>query len=169
MMARRGAGALQGSSILGLLGWIAITAAAAAAGSIAAANSREFYASLQRPAWAPPGWVFGPVWSVLYLLMAVAAWMVWQARNFVGARVALVLFLVQLALNALWTWFFFAWQQGGLAFVDVILVWVVVAMTLNMFWRVRPLAGALLVPYLAWVSFATALTYAVWKANPGIL
>jgi tryptophan-rich sensory protein len=113
--------------------------------------------------------VFGPVWSVLYLLMAIAAWMVWRARRFIGARVALVVYLVQLVLNALWTWLFFAWHQGALAFVGVVLLWVAVALTLNMFWRVRRLAGALLVPYLAWVSFATALTYSVWRANPGIL
>ena len=79
------------------------------------------------------------------------------------------LFLVQLCLNVLWTWLFFAWHQGALALADIVLLWVAVAMTINMFWRVRALAGALLVPYLAWVSFATALTYAVWRGNPGIL
>ncbi|MBP2648148.1 MAG: TspO and like protein [Gemmatimonadetes bacterium] len=169
MRARRGAGTLEGPSILGLLGWIAITAGAASIGGMAAANSREFYASLQRPEWAPPGSVFGPVWTVLYLTMAVAAWLVWRARSYVGARVAIGLFLVQLCLNILWTWLFFAWHQGALALADIVLLWVAVAMTINMFWRVRALAGALLVPYLAWVSFATALTYAVWKGNPGIL
>ena len=168
-MAQGGAERAGGSTIPSLLGWIGITALAAAIGGAAAANSREFYAALQRPAWAPPGSVFGPVWSVLYLLMAIAAWMVWRARRFIGARVALVVYLVQLVLNALWTWLFFAWHQGALAFVGVVLLWVAVALTLNMFWRVRRLAGALLVPYLAWVSFATALTYAVWRGNPGML
>ena len=155
--------------MLGLLGWITITAAAAGLGSIAAANSREFYDGLQRPAWAPPGSAFGPVWTVLYLLMAIAAWMVWRARNFVGARVALMLFVVQLVLNAFWTWLFFAWHQGALAFVEIILLWIAVAMTMNLFRRVRPMAGTLLIPYLAWVSFAAVLTYAMWKANPGTL
>lgn len=168
-MAYRRRGMSSGTSILGLLGWIGITAAAAALGGIAASNSREFYESLQRPSWAPPGSVFGPVWTVLYLAMAVAAWMVWRARDFVGARVALLLFLVQLVLNALWTWLFFAWHQGALAFVEVILLWIAVAITMNLFRRVRPMAGTLLIPYLAWVSFATALTYAVWRMNPGIL
>ncbi len=158
-----------GSTIPGLLGWIGITAVAAAIGSIAAANSREFYEALQRPSWAPPGSVFGPVWTVLYLAMAVAAWMVWKARNYVGARVALLVYLVQLALNALWTWLFFAWHRGALAFVGVVLLWIAVAMTMNLFRRVRPVAGTLMIPYLAWVTFATMLTYAVWKANPGIL
>ena len=158
-----------GSSALGLVGWIAITAVAAAIGAAAATGSRVFYEGLQRPDWAPPGTVFGPVWTVLYLVMAVAAWMVWKARDFVGARVALMLFLVQLVLNALWTWLFFAWHQGALAFFEIILLWIAVAMTMNLFRRVRPMAGTLLIPYLAWVTFATALTYAVWKANPGIL
>ena len=168
-MAQGGAERAGGSTIPSLLGWIGITALAAAIGGAAAANSREFYAALQRPTWAPPGSVFGPVWSVLYFLMAIAAWMVWRARRFIGARVALVVYLVQLALNALWTWLFFAWHRGALAFVGVVLLWVAVAMTLNLFWRVRTLAGALLVPYLAWVSFATALTYAVWRGTPGML
>ena len=163
------AGSLRGSGILGLLGWIAITAAAAALGSAAAADSRAFYESLQRPEWAPPASVFGPVWTMLYLAMAVAAWMVWKARNFIGARVALSFYLAQLALNTLWTWLFFAWHRGALAFVEVIVLWVAVAMTMNLFRRVRPMAGTLLVPYLLWVTFAAALTYAVWQANPGIL
>ena len=168
-MSRRGAEPVSAANTRGLLGWIAITALAAAVGGAAAANSREFYGALQRPAWAPPGSVFGPVWSVLYLMMAIAAWLVWRARRFVGARVALVLYVVQLVLNALWTWLFFAWHRGALAFAEVLLLWVAVSMTLNMFWRVRTLAGVLLVPYLAWVSFATALTYAVWRGNPGVL
>ena len=109
------------------------------------------------------------MWTVLYLRWPFAAWMVWQARDFVGARVALIHVLVQLALNALWTWLFFAWHQGALAFVEVILLWIAVAMTMNVFRRVRPMAGTLLIPYLAWVIFAAALTYAVWKANPGVL
>jgi tryptophan-rich sensory protein len=169
VMAERRSGVSPGASALGLVGWIAITALAAAIGAAAAVSSRTFYEGLQRPSWAPPGSVFGPVWTVLYLAMAVAAWMVWKARDFVGARVALILFLVQLALNALWTWLFFAWHQGALAFVEVILLWVAVAMTMNLFRRVRPVAGTLLIPYLGWVTFAAALTYAVWKANPGTL
>ena len=169
VMAQRRSGVSPGTSALGLVGWIAITAVAAAIGSAAAVGSRTFYEALQRPSWAPPGSVFGPVWTMLYLAMAVAAWMVWKARDFVGARVALILFLVQLALNALWTWLFFAWHQGALAFVEVLVLWVTVAMTMNLFRRVRPMAGTLLIPYLGWVTFAAALTYAVWKANPGTL
>ena len=170
-MPQRRTGVSGISSTLGLLGWIGVTAIAAAIGSMAVASSssQAFYEALQRPTWAPPGSVFRPVWMVLYLAMAVGAWMVWQARDYVGARVALIMFVVQLALNVLWAWLFFAWHQGALAFLDVLLLWLAVAMTKNLFRRVRPMAGTLLIPYLAWVIFATALTYAVWKANPGVL
>src|SRR5688500_16807553 len=94
--------------VLGLVAWLAITSAAAAVGAVASARSREFYAQLDRPEWSPPGWVFGPVWTLLYALMAIAAWLVWRERGFSAAKVALGLFLAQLALNALWTWLFFA-------------------------------------------------------------
>lgn len=164
-----GRGGEQGSSMLGLLGWIAITAAAGALGSAASAGARDFYATLQRPAWAPSGALFGPVWTALYLMMAVAAWMVWKARNFVGARIALLLFAVQLVLNALWSWLFFAWHQGALAFLELLILWLAVALTTNLFWRVRPAAGMLMLPYLAWVTFAGALTFAIWRGNPGVL
>ena len=154
---------------MGLAGWLAGSFAAAAVGGVASANAGGFYQQLARPGWAPPPWLFGPVWSVLYLLMGIAAWLVWRERGFRGARVALSLFVVQLAANALWTWLFFAWRRGALAFGEILLLWVLIAATIFAFWRVRRLAGALLVPYLLWVSFATALTWAVWRMNPGVL
>lgn len=154
---------------LGLLGWLAVVFAAAALGGSASANAGDFYRELIRPSWAPPGWLFGPVWSVLYLLMGVAAWLVWRARGFAGAKAALLVFLAQLVLNALWTWLFFVWRQGALAFVDILLLWGLIVLTIVLFWRVRPLAGALLLPYLAWVSFASALTWATWRLNPQLL
>lgn len=153
---------------LGLLGWIAVSFAAAAVGGVAA-TAPDFYEQLARPAWAPPGWLFGPVWGVLYLLMGIAAWLVWRARGLRGATAAFVLFFAQLVANALWTWFFFAWRQGALAFADIVLLWVLILCTTIAFWRVRPLAGVLLLPYLAWVSFAAALTWAIWQGNPGLL
>jgi translocator protein len=153
----------------GLLAWVAIVFVAAAIGSVASYDSASFYRGLDKPAWAPPASLFGPVWTVLYLGIAVAAWLVWKAQGFGGARSALGLFIVQLALNALWTWLFFAWRQGALAFVDIVLLWVLVAGTLAMFWRVRKAAGMLLVPYLAWVTFAAALNYSVWQRNTGML
>jgi len=154
---------------LGLLGWLAASFAAAALGGFASANAGAFYRELVRPTWAPPAWLFAPVWSVLYLLMGIAAWLVWRERGFRGAGVALALFVVQLAANALWTWLFFAWQQGALAFGEILVLWTLILGTIVAFARVRAIAGALLLPYLAWVTFAAALTYATWQRNPQIL
>ncbi len=153
----------------GLIAWLAICFIAAALGAVASVQAGPFYLSLSRPTWAPPGSVFGPVWTVLYTLMAIAAWLVWREGGYNHARAALTLFLAQLALNALWSWLFFAWHLGGAAFVDIVLLWVLLVATVISFWRIRPLAGALLVPYLLWVSFAAALNYTVWKMNPTVL
>ena len=153
----------------GLVGWLALTFVAAACGAIASLDAASFYAQLARPSWAPPSSVFGPVWSALYLLMAIAAWLVWRERGRRVRGVALGLYVVQLVVNALWSWLFFAWHRGALAFADVVLLLVLIAMTLVAFLRVRALAGVLLVPYFAWVAFATALTWAVWRANPTLL
>lgn len=155
--------------ILGLAGWLIITFVAAAIGAAASVNAGTFYAQLVRPAWAPPGWLFGPVWTVLYLAIGVAAWLVWRAAGFRAARAALTLFLIQLALNALWSWLFFGWHLGAPAFADVLLLWVLIVATVIAFRRVQPLAAWLLVPYLLWVSFASVLNYAVWQLNPGSL
>ena len=154
---------------LGLVGWFIVSFAASAVGAVASIQAKSFYGQLVQPEWAPPSYVFGPVWTVLYALMAIAAWLVWRSGGFHTNRVALSLFMVQLALNALWSWLFFAWQRGALAFVDIVLLWVLIVATLVSFWRVRPLAGALLVPYLLWVSFASALNYSLWQLNPQVL
>lgn len=156
---------------------LAATFAAAALGGLASARSASFYAELTRPAWAPPAAVFGPVWTVLYLMIAFAAWFAWKARAKARtarrgtgpARLAFVLFGVQLAANALWTWLFFAWRHGLWAFVEIVVLWVLIVATVRAFWRLRPLAGLLLLPYLAWVTFAAALTLAVWRLNPQLL
>lgn len=155
--------------ILGLIGWFVVSFAASAIGAAATVQAGAFYGELVQPSWAPPASVFGPVWTVLYALMAIAAWLVWRRGGVRANRSALSLFLLQLALNALWSWLFFAWHLGGLAFAGVVLLWVLIVATLVAFWRVRPLAGALLIPYLAWVSFASALTYSVWRLNPLVL
>lgn len=155
--------------LLGLGGWLAVSFAAAAVGGVASADAGAFYRELSRPAWAPPGWLFAPVWTLLYLLMAVAAWLVWRERGFRRAPCALSLFLIQLGANALWTWLFFAWRLGTAAFGEILLLWALIVCTVVVFWRIRPLAGALLLPYLGWVSFACALSYAVWQRNPQLL
>lgn len=155
---------------LGFAGWLGLCIVASALGAIASINARDFYAELVRPEWAPPGWVFGPVWSTLYLCMAIAVWLVWRTPSVNRARnIALGLFVVQLAVNALWSWLFFAWHMGGAAFVDVVLLWFLIAATIAVFWQFSKVAALLLVPYILWVSFASALNFAVWQANPGLL
>jgi tryptophan-rich sensory protein len=154
---------------LGLLGWLALTSSAAAIGAFASANAGVFYEQLARPDWAPPGWLFGPVWSALYALMAVSAWLVWRSHGLAGARKALVLFVVQLAANAAWSWLFFAWRRGDLAFAEVLILWTLIVATIVSFRRLNSIAAYLLYPYLAWVTFASALTFAVWRLNPALL
>jgi translocator protein len=155
--------------LLGLLAWLAACFTAAALGAAASVNAGSFYQQLDRPSWAPPGWLFGPVWSVLYLSMGIAAWLVWRERGLRGMGGAAVLFLAQLAVNALWSWLFFAWREGGLAFAEVLILLLLIAATALAFWRIRPLAGALLLPYLAWVAFASVLNFTTWRLNPQLL
>jgi tryptophan-rich sensory protein len=154
---------------VGLLSWLFASFVVAAIGGAASIHAGPFYMQLARPDWAPPPTIFGPVWTGLYLLMAIAAWLVWRVGGFRAAKSALTLFLVQLALNALWSWLFFGWHRGALAFVDIVVLWALIVATLVAFWRIRSLAGALLVPYLLWVSFACALNYSVWQLNPQVL
>ncbi|MBE7368705.1 TspO/MBR family protein [Ramlibacter pallidus] len=153
---------------LGLAGWLALCFVAAGLGAIASAQAGSFYGQLAKPAWAPPAGVFGPVWTTLYALMGIAAWLVWREQGKPRAA-ALGLFVVQLAVNALWSWLFFRWQMGAAAFADVVLLLVLIVATVVAFWRLRRLAALLLAPYLAWVAFATALTWSVWQRNPAIL
>ena len=155
--------------IIGLAGWVLLSFAAAAIGAVASVRAASFYQQLAQPSWAPPSSVFGPVWSVLYALMGIAAWLVWREGGWRRQRGVLALFLIQLAVNALWSWLFFGWHRGALAFADIVLLWLLIVATVTGFWRARGLAGALLVPYLCWVSFATVLNYAVWQLNPQIL
>jgi translocator protein len=154
---------------LGLLGWVGFSYGLAAVGAVASVRAGAFYQQLVRPAWAPPGWLFGPVWSLLYTFMAVAAWLVWREQGLRAAAPALALFLLQLLANAIWTWLFFRWRQGAAAFAEVLLLGALILATTLAFWRVRPLAAVLLLPYLGWVSFASVLTWAIWKRNPGLL
>jgi tryptophan-rich sensory protein len=155
--------------LIGLAGWLLVNFIAAGIGAAASIQAGSFYAQLARPGWAPPAALFGPVWTVLYVLMAIAAWLVWRVGGFRAARFALTLFCVQLGLNALWSWLFFAWHRGAASFVDIVLLWFLIVATMIAFWRIRPLAVVLLVPYLLWVTFATALNYTVWQLNPQVL
>ena len=155
--------------VIGLLGWLLLSFAAAAIGALASSDASAFYQQLVRPEWAPPAWLFAPVWTVLYLLMAVSAWIIWREFGFREARTALALFTIQLGANALWSWVFFVWHQGALAFAEVMLLWGLIVATVVAFRRLNPIAAVLLIPYLAWVTFASALTLAEWRLNPDLL
>ena len=122
----------------------------------------HWYPALAKPAWTPPGWVFGPVWTLLYPLVAVAGWLAWREGR---SRRGSLLFLLQLALNAAWPWIFFGERQVGWALVCVVALFVAILGTLVAFWRVSRGAAILLLPYLAWVGFAAGLNFAVWRLN----
>jgi benzodiazapine receptor len=154
------------TQFVGLLGWLAITSIAAAIGALASVQAASFYGELARPSWAPPASWFGPVWLVLYVLMALAAWVVWRVPLGARTRTPLILYVVQLAANALWSWLFFGWRLGGLAFADIVILCALILATLLSFWRVKRLAGAFLLPYLCWAIFAAALNWSVWQSNP---
>lgn len=155
--------------VLGLAGWLVASFAASAFGAAASVRASSFYNLLTQPDWAPPSSVFGPVWTVLFALMGIAAWLVWRLGGFQRNRTALILFLAQLVVNALWSWLFFAWHLGGIALADILVLILLVAGTLVSFWRIQRLAGALLIPYLLWLSFAAALNYSLWQLNPQVL
>ncbi|WP_028647323.1 TspO/MBR family protein [Nocardiopsis sp. CNT312] len=159
------AGPLTPASLAALAVFALAVTAAALIGALGAADTADRYTELSLPSWAPPSWVFGPVWTVLYALMAVSGWLVWLRRQTPGAVVALALFAVQLLLNAVWTPLFFAAEQRGLAFVDIVALLTVLTVTLVLFFRISRFAGALLLPYWAWTAFALVLNLAVWSLN----
>ena len=125
----------------------------------------DWYESLVKPSWNPPGFVFGPVWTVLYILMGIAAWLFWKKEGFSAAKLALSLFIGQLLLNALWSYLFFGLRQPMWAFLEIILLWIFIMLTMISFWRVRPAAGVLFIPYLCWVGFALVLNLQLWRLN----
>lgn len=126
----------------------------------------DWYVTLNKPSWNPPKWVFGPVWTTLYIMMAIAAWLVWRTKGLAGGWLPLLLFGVQLFLNAAWSALFFGMRSPGIAFADILLLWLAILATIIGFGRLSNLAALLLVPYLAWVSFATALNWSIWRMNP---
>lgn len=149
--------------MLALAGWILLSFLAATVGGLAAPGA--WYERVNKPSWNPPNAVFAPVWTVLFLMMGVAAWLVWQRRGQPGVTLALTLFVGQLCLNVLWSWLFFHWHRMDLAFYELLVFWVVILATLLAFWQVRPLAGWLFVPYLLWVTFAGYLNLTLWRLN----
>jgi tryptophan-rich sensory protein len=146
---------------LALAGFIFITFCAPLLGVTSIPG--EWYAGLNKPSWNPPAWLFGPAWTTLYTLMAIAAWLVWKR---VGFTRALGFYFVQLILNAAWTPIFFGAHAMSWALVEISIMWIAILLTLLSFLRVQKTAGLLLVPYLAWVSFATFLNFTLWRLNP---
>jgi len=149
-----------------LIGLILVCLGVAGAGGLVTSRSvQTWYPTLRKPAWTPPGWLFGPVWTALYVSMAVAAWLVWTKAGARAAAVPLALFALQLALNAAWTPVFFGLRMAGAAFGVIVALWAALAATTAAFWHVRPVAGLLMLPYVAWVAFAAALNFAIWRMN----
>lgn len=155
--------------VLSLAGWLAIAFVVAAIGSVASINAVDFYGQLHQPAWAPPAWVFGPVWTFLFVLIGVAGWLVWRVRPRLRVTPAVWVYGLQLAANALWSWLFFGWHLGAAASVEVVLLWGLIGWNIVCFWPLQRLAALLLVPYFAWVSFAVVLTWWIWLHNPQVL
>jgi translocator protein len=124
-----------------------------------------WYKGLKKPSWTPPNAVFGPVWNLLFLLTAIAGWMVWRKRGLAFARLAMAAFVAQLVLNLLWSVLFFGLHRPDLALIDAFLLWLSVAAMIVTFWRVRPLAGCLMLPYFVWAAYAIALNFAIWRMN----
>ena len=129
------------------------------------AEPGEWYRDLQKPAFTPPGWVFGPVWTVLYVCMGLAAWFVWRERVTAHVSVALTLFVLQLLLNAAWPPIFFGYRNPGLAFAEIVALWIAIVATVSSFFRISGPAGWLMVPYLVWVTFAAVLNGFIWRMN----
>jgi tryptophan-rich sensory protein len=137
-------------------------------GRITEPNILPWYRSLVRPGFAPPDWVFGPVWILLYLLMALAAWQVWMRRSTHEVGPALIWYGLQLILNLAWSFLFFGLHRPDLAFLEILILWLAIGITLLTFGKVRKLSGYLLLPYWLWVSFAAVLNFAFWRLNPKI-
>ncbi len=151
---------------IGLAVFVIICLSVGVLGSVFTAKSvRTWYQGLEKPSWNPPDRVFGPVWTVLYLAMAVAAWLVWRRYGIHGASVPLILFAVQLALNLAWSVLFFGMRMPGPAFGEIILLWCAILATLIAFWRLLPAAGWLMLPYLLWVTYAVTLNFGIWRMN----
>jgi len=153
---------------IGLAVFIVVCLGAGGLGAVATTPEIEgWYRTIEKPSWNPPDWIFGPVWTTLFVLMAIAAWLVWKPAGFKAAATPLSLFAIQLMLNVAWSWIFFGLHQPGWAFVEILVLWLTILATTVAFFRCSQLAGWLLVPYLAWVSFAAVLNFSIWRLNAG--
>jgi benzodiazapine receptor len=150
-------------SVLGAIVALVLTFGVAYVGSRFPVD--EWYTTLTKPSWNPPNWLFGPVWSALYLLMAISVWLVWKEEGLLGAILPLCIFLLQLVLNATWSWLFFGLHEPLYALFEILVLWAAILVNIILFWRINPISGALLLPYLLWVSFASVLNYTLWRLN----
>ena len=152
-----------GRSLAALVGWLLLTYSASATAVFVSTGG--WYAGLTKPTWNPPGWIFGPVWTVLYAMMAVAAWQVWRRGGWAKQKAALSLFVIQWALNALWTPLFFGLHRPDWALAEILVLLIAILATLRAFWGVDRPAGLILLPYALWVAFATVLNWTIWRLN----
>ncbi len=152
--------------MISLIAFILLCFLAAAVGSFFTQSSlKSWYLTIKKPSWNPSNKVFAPVWTILFLMMAIAAWMIWMRQPHGLFTQAMIFFLIQLLLNIGWSAVFFGLRRPGLAFLEIILLWIFIALTLSSFWNIYWLAGALLLPYLLWVSFAAVLNFCIWRLN----
>ena len=153
------------SSILVLVGFVGACFLAAVTGAMFPPG--DWYERLAKPSWRPPNWLFAPTWTVIYLTIAVSGWMVWRKSGFAGAALPLAIYLLQLVLNAAWTPIFFGLRRPALAFFEIIMLWLSIVATIATFHSHSVAAAWLLLPYLAWVMFAAALNFTIWRLNRG--
>jgi tryptophan-rich sensory protein len=154
------------SEWVALLLFVVACLAVAGLGSIATTPEIQgWYGVLRKPRWTPPNWLFGPVWTALYVSMAIAAWLVWRERDSHSVTVGLWLFAIQLGLNLAWSFIFFKFHSPGWAFAEIAMLWAAIAATIMTFGRISKVSAALLVPYLIWVTYAAGLNYAIWRLN----
>jgi len=166
MASEDSATAARGKSLVALAGFVALCfAVAAVGGAVTATSVGTWYAGLAKPSFNPPNWLFSPVWSALYLMVAVTGWRVWRRRGHAGALIALAAWGLQLALNLGWSFLFFGARMIGAALVEIVLLLVAILVTAVLSWRIDRVAGWLLVPYAVWVGFATLLNAALWRLN----
>ena len=156
----------QPASWIGLAAWMILCFSVAGVGALATTPEIDgWYKTLDKPAWNPPNSVFGPVWTMLYAMMAIAVWLVWKRDALRNLKRPLTCFAIQLLFNAAWSWVFFYMHEPGWAFLVIVFLWLAIVATTAAFFQISKLAGSLMLPYLAWVSFAAALNYSIWQLN----
>ena len=153
-------------STIGLIFWCGLCLAVGFLGSLTTRPAiAEWYQYLRKPAWTPPSWLFVPVWTVLYLLMGISAWLIWKPNGFSQAKLPLTLFLIQLIFNAIWSWLFFGLRNPTAGLIDIVLLWIIITATLVSYLIYNPISAWLFVPYLLWVSYAAILNLEIARLN----